>query len=71
VTPALLDAPARLFAESALETPDGGHVTLEERLRRTWRALETQGVSECPLCRSRMSKAGPVAECTSCGTRLS
>ena len=44
---------------------------LEERLGRTWRALEIYGVAECPLCRSRMSKAGPVGECTSCGTRLS
>ena len=42
--------------ESALETPDGGHVTLEERLGRTWRALEIHGIAECPLCRSRMRK---------------
>jgi hypothetical protein len=70
MSPALLDAPVRLFAESAPEPPDGGHMTLEERLSSTWRALETQGLAECPLCRSRMGKAGPVGECGSCGTRL-
>jgi hypothetical protein len=68
---ALLEAPARLFGESPLEAaPSGGRITLEDRLRATWRAANTQGVADCPLCGSHMTLRDAVAECGSCGTRL-
>ena len=72
MTPALLDAPVRLFGEQG--RPDGatgGRVTLEERLGSTWRALHAQGVAECTVCGGRMSKVEHVGECTCCGSRLS
>ena len=46
-------------------------VTLEERLRATWRAAHAEGVADCPLCGSRMTWRDDAAECGSCGTRLS
>jgi hypothetical protein len=73
VTSALLEAPTRAFA--APDRPgriaDGDGVTLEERLKQTWRALQAQGTAECPLCKSRMTQVERGGECTSCGTRLS
>ena len=72
MTATLLDAPGRLFAESGQPARiTGGRVTLEERLGSTWRALQAQGVAECPLCHARMNRVEGVGECTDCGTRLS
>jgi hypothetical protein len=67
----LLEAPARLFGEAPLEAaPSGDRTTLEERLRAVWRAANTEGVANCPLCGSRMTLRDAAAECGSCGTRL-
>jgi hypothetical protein len=72
MTPALLDAPVRLFGEAGQpDAATGGRVTLEERLGSTWRALQAQGVAECPVCRARMTRVEQAGECTSCGSRLS
>jgi hypothetical protein len=69
---ALLEPPARLFGESPLgATRSGGRITLEERLRATWRAAHAEGAADCPLCGSRMTLSDAAAECGSCGTRLS
>jgi hypothetical protein len=68
----LVESPARLFGESPWEAAASGRrVTLEERLRATWRAAHTEGVADCPLCESRMTWRGDAAECESCGSRLS
>jgi hypothetical protein len=68
---AILEAPARLFGGSPLEAaPSGGRTTLEERLRAVWRAANTEGVADCPLCGSRMTLRDAAAECGSCGSRL-
>jgi hypothetical protein len=69
---ALLEPSARLFGESPWEAAASGRrVTLEERLRATWRAANAEGFAACPLCGSRMSLRDAAAECGSCGTRLS
>lgn len=68
----VLEPPARLFGESQpLAAPSGGRITLEERLRATWRAANAEGAADCPLCGSRMTLRDAAAECGSCGTRLS
>lgn len=78
MTTALLESPARLFAEPGEPTPvDSGSGTLEEQLARAWRSLQACGVAQCPVCRSRMALAegdrgsGRDAECVDCGSRLS
>jgi hypothetical protein len=69
---ALLEPPARLFGESPCRAAhSGGRMTLEERLRDTWRAVNAEGAADCPLCGSRMTVRDAAAECGSCGTRLS
>jgi hypothetical protein len=69
---ALLDPPARLFGESPrTDVRSGGRLTLEERLRATWHAANTEGAADCPLCGSRMTLRAEAAECGSCGSRLS
>jgi hypothetical protein len=71
MTAALLDSPAPLFTQAGARVrPSGGQMTLEERLRGTWRALQTEGVAECPLCSSRMTLRDGSGACGSCGTRL-
>ncbi len=68
---ALLEPSARLFGESPWEAAASGRrVTLEERLRATWRAANAEGSADCPLCRARMTLRAAAAECGSCGTRL-
>jgi hypothetical protein len=72
MTAALVDSPVRLFGEAAGPVrPSGGRMTLEERLTGTWRALQTEGVTECPACRSRMTLREGSGVCCSCGTRIS
>jgi hypothetical protein len=69
---ALLEPPARLFGGSPhMAARSGGRLTLEERLSGTWRAVNAEGGADCPLCGSRMTLRDAVAECGSCGTRLS
>jgi hypothetical protein len=67
----LLEMPARPFGKSPWEAAASGGVTLEERLRATWRAAHAEGVADCPLCESRMTWRDDAAECGSCGTRRS
>jgi hypothetical protein len=68
----LLQPPARPFGESPWEAAASGRrLTLEERLRATWRAAHAEGVADCPLCGSRMTLRDDAAECRSCGTLLS
>ena len=72
MTAALLDSPVRLFnAAAGPVRPGGGRMTLEERLTGTCRALQTEGVTECPACMSRMTLREGAGACGSCGTRLS
>jgi hypothetical protein len=82
VTPALLDRPASLFADRAAgggpeaERLEGGRVTLEERLNSALHAARTNGSTECPVCRARMTPARTGAEpdraeCGGCGSQLS
>jgi hypothetical protein len=69
---AVLEPAARHLGESPLSAArSGGRITLEERLRATWRAANAEGAADCPLCGSRMTLSAAAAECGSCGTRLS
>jgi hypothetical protein len=68
---ALVEPPARLFGQSPWDAAASGRrVTLEERLRATWRAANAEGSADCPLCGSRRTLRDAGAECGSCGTRL-
>jgi hypothetical protein len=68
---ALLERSAGLFSQSPWEgAASGRRVTLEERLRATWRAANAEGFADCPLCGSRMTLRDAGAECGSCGARL-
>jgi hypothetical protein len=81
VTGAVLDRPASAVARPRL---DGG-ITLEERLFAALHEACTNGSTECPVCRARMTstRAGgaqagsaPVgesagADCGGCGSQLS
>jgi hypothetical protein len=69
MTTALMERP--LFDPTERpETPDG-RLTLEQRLNRTWHALQADGSAACPLCHEPMTSTGAIGECTSCGTKLS
>jgi hypothetical protein len=72
MTTVLLEPPAHPFGRSPWEAAASGRrVTLEERLRATWRTAHAAGVADCPLCGSRMTLGDDAAECGSCATRLS
>jgi tRNA(Ile2) C34 agmatinyltransferase TiaS len=84
VTPAVLDRPASPFGErAAVDGPaaaagrvSGGRVTLEERLNAALHAVRTNGSTDCPVCRARMTPSGAGgaadgAECGGCGSRVS
>jgi len=66
-------APARTHRRD--EGFGSGRLTLERRLERVWERLADAGETECPLCRSRMTRpAGAAAEpahCGDCGSVLS
>ena len=71
MTAALLEAPARLFAEGrGVKRPAGGGLTLEERLSAAWRGLHAHGVTDCPVCRASMTVIDGSGECGGCGSRL-
>jgi hypothetical protein len=72
MTSALLESPLSLFAEARRPGAAGrGGQTLEERLETAWRAAQTEGTAECPVCRAGMRREGAAARCTGCGTTLS
>jgi hypothetical protein len=72
MTPALLESPLPLFGESRRPDRAGGRggLTLEERLTRTLRAVQTDAVAECPVCRSAMRPEGATGRCTGCWSTL-
>ena len=58
--------------EAPRPRPDGGRLTLEQRLDGVWEGLLAAGTAECPVCRGRMvHSAGAVAACDRCGAELS
>jgi hypothetical protein len=72
MTSALLESPISLFAERRAAGPAGGRgTTLEERLERALRAVETEGRAECPVCRAAMVASDGAGRCTGCGSTLS
>jgi hypothetical protein len=71
MTPAVLDRPASLFANSAASPVGGGQVTLEERLDATLHALLAAGEAGCPVCDASMTRARDGGVCAGCGSRLS
>jgi tRNA(Ile2) C34 agmatinyltransferase TiaS len=74
MTAALLDRPGSLFADAADRGQAAvayGGVTLEELLNSALCAARTNGSTECPVCRARMTSARAGAECGGCGSRLS
>ena len=71
MTTALLESPLSLFAGTRRPGPaGGGDMTLEERLEVAWRAVQTEGAAECPVCRAGMRREGAAARCTGCGSTL-
>jgi hypothetical protein len=59
------------IAHERLRHSDGGRLTLEQRLESVWEGLSAAGVAECPLCGSRMERAGDHGRCGGCGSTLS
>jgi hypothetical protein len=72
MTTALLESPLSLFGEARRSpAPAGGRgVTLEERLETAWRAVQADGLAECPVCRAAMRREGAAGTCTGCGSTL-
>ena len=61
------DTARRRFAGA----PDGGRLTLEQKLDRVWEGLHAAGAqAECPVCQSRMAGEGAAAKCRGCGATL-
>jgi hypothetical protein len=71
MSPALLESPPSLFAEARRSRPAGGRgMTLEERLDGAWRAVQAEGLAECPVCRAGMHAENGAARCSGCGSTL-
>jgi hypothetical protein len=71
MTMALLESPARAReATRTLEPGDGGRMKLGDLLQSAWRAVHTEGATECPVCQGRMTLRGPTAACGGCGARF-
>lgn len=49
----------------------GGRLTLGQLVSSVWEGLHAAGVAGCPACGGRMERAGDVARCGGCGSRLS
>jgi uncharacterized paraquat-inducible protein A len=64
MSPALMEAPAALFA-------DNRRRTLEHLLEAKWHAARADGETDCPVCSATMHLDGQAAHCTRCGTALS
>ena len=62
-------APREGRGESAVS--DGGRLTLGHLVDSVWEGLHAAGVAGCPVCGSRMERAGEVARCGGCGSALS
>jgi hypothetical protein len=71
MTSALLETPQSLFAEARRRAAGRGGQTLEELLETAWRAAQTEGSAECPVCRAAMRPEAAAARCTGCGSTLS
>ena len=71
MTAAQLEPPQPLFAEARRFRPaDRPGTTLEERLESALRAVRSEGLAECPVCRAGMRAEGGSACCTGCGATL-
>jgi hypothetical protein len=69
----VLDPPTRVLGDRAglrWRRPAGGGPSLEEHLSEILRALQTDGVAECPVCHARMTGSCGPATCGQCGSRL-
>jgi hypothetical protein len=72
MSPALLDAPASLFASARRAGAAGGRrPTLEELLDGTLRTARSHADAECPVCHATMQLQDGLARCGGCGTTLS
>jgi hypothetical protein len=71
MTPGLLESPPSLFAEARRCQPAGGRgMTLEDRLEDVWRAVQAEGVAECPVCHAALRTEDGAARCSGCGSTL-
>ena len=71
MTAAQLERPQPLFAEARRSRPaEGRGSTLEERLESALRAVRSEGLAECPVCRAGMRAEGGAACCSGCGATL-
>jgi tRNA(Ile2) C34 agmatinyltransferase TiaS len=72
MTSALLESPPiSLFAEARRADAAGGRgITLEQRLERTLRAVQSEGKAQCPVCHASMRLEGHAGRCTGCGSTL-
>ena len=50
--------------------PDGGRLTLAERIGSVWEGLLAAGAAECPMCHGQLRRTAAGARCSSCGTEL-
>ncbi len=50
--------------------PDGGRLTLEQRLTGAWEGLLAAGEADCPVCQGRLVRSGSSGLCESCGTSI-
>ena len=80
MTPATLQSPLALPLEDQDFAPrkgheeprisDGGRLTLGQLVDSVWEGLHAAGVAGCPVCGSRMERAGEVGHCRSCRSAL-
>ena len=64
-------APAEPWGRSERDHPDGGRLTLEQRLNGVWEGLNAGGEARCLVCRGPMEWAGGARRCGGCRSRLS
>ena len=50
--------------------PDGGRLTLEQRLASVWEGLLAVGEADCPVCHGRLVRSGPAGLCEACGASV-
>ena len=51
--------------------PDGGRLTLAQRVGDVWEGLLAVGAAECLLCHGRVEMTGEAGRCQDCGSSLS
>ena len=72
MSPALMEAPATLFAARPRTARAADRRrTLEDLLESRWHSARSDGHTECPVCQATMHFDGTQARCSHCGTALS